>query len=114
MQNHSRDSGLSDFRQWFVDTGGPYLYRSGPVEVTILMPLPIFDGFVDRCDKNSREFAILRNGVMIRVSKEDHFERMLEIRCDMVDAERLGFLATAVYPEAVDAIARAIAAARKS
>jgi len=84
------------------------------VEVAILMPLPIFDGFVDKCDKDSREFAILETGVVIRISKEDHFERIVEIRCDIVDANRLLFLATTVYPEAVDDIAKAIATARKS
>ena len=79
-----------------------------------MISLPIFDGFVDRCDKDSREFAILKNGVIIRISKENHFEHLLEIRCDIVDADRLLFLATTVYPEAVDDIAKAIAAARKS
>ena len=84
------------------------------MEVTILMSLPIFDGFVDKCDKDSREFAILENGVIIRISKVDHFEHLVEIRCDLVDADRLLFLATTVYPEAVDDIAKAIAAVRKS
>jgi hypothetical protein len=84
------------------------------VEVIILMSLLIFDGFVERCDKDSREFAILKNGVIIRISKEDHFERLLEIHCDIVDADRLLFLATTVYPEAAEEIAKAIAAARKS
>ena len=78
------------------------------------MPLPIFDGFVDKCDKDSREFAILKNGVIIRISKVDHFERLLEIRCDIEDADRLLCLAAAVYPEAVVEIAKAITAARKS
>jgi hypothetical protein len=84
------------------------------VEVTILMPLPIFDGFVDKCDKDSREFAIFESGVVIRISKVNHFEHLVEIPCDIVDADRLLFLATTVYPEAVDDIAKAIAAARKS
>ena len=78
------------------------------------MPLPIFDGFVDKCDKDSREFAILKNGVIIRIPKADHFERLLEIRCDIIDFDRLLFSATTLYPEAVACIARAIAAARKS
>ena len=78
------------------------------------MSLPVFDGFVDRCDKDSRELAILKNGVIIRLSKEDHFERLVEIRCDIVDADRLLYLATTAYPEAVDDVAKAIAAARNS
>ena len=78
------------------------------------MSLPIFDGFVDKYDKDSREFAILKNGVIIRIAKEDYFERLVEIRCDIVDADRLLFLATTVYPEAAEEIAKAITAARKS
>ena len=74
----------------------------------------VYDGFVDKCDKASREYAILKNGLIIRRPKEDHFERIVEIRCDTEDADKLLYLATTVYPEAVEDIARAIAAASKS
>jgi hypothetical protein len=84
------------------------------VEVTIMMSLPVFDAFVDRCDQASREFAILKNGVIVRRPKDDHFERLLAIRCDIVDADRLLYLGTTVYPEAAEEIAKAITAARKS
>ena len=79
-----------------------------------MISLPVYRGFVDKCDTASREFAILNNGVIVRRYKEDHFERLLEIRCGMEDADRLLFLATTVHPEAVADIARAIVAARKS
>ena len=79
-----------------------------------MMSLPVFDAFIDRCDQASREFAILNNGVIIRRYKEDHFERLLQIRCDKEDADRLLCLAATIYPEAVVEIAKAIAAARKS
>ena len=79
-----------------------------------MMSLLVYDGFVDMCDTASREFAILNNGVIVRRYKEDHFERLLEIRCDIADADRLLYLATTAYPEAVADIAKAIAAARKS
>ena len=78
-----------------------------------MLSLPIYDGFIDRCDEASREFAILKNGVIVRRPKEDHFERLLAIRCDMVDADRLLFLATTIYPDAVQEISKTIAAARK-
>ena len=87
--------------------------RSGFVEVTILMSLSTFDGLVDRCDKDSREFAVLKNGVIIQKFEEDHFDRLVEIRCNLVDADRLLFSATTVYPGAADDIAKAIAAARQ-
>jgi hypothetical protein len=78
-----------------------------------MLSLPIYDGFIDRCDEASREFAILKNGVIVRRPKEDHFERLLAIRCDIVDADRLLFLATTIYPDAVQEISKTIAAARK-
>ena len=84
------------------------------MQTTILISLLVYDGFVDKCDTASREFAILNNRVIVRRHKEDHFERLLEIRCDIEDADRLLCLATTVYPEAVDDIAKAIAAARNS
>jgi hypothetical protein len=70
-----------------------------------MLSLPIYDGFIDRCDEASREFAILKNGVIIRRPKEDHFERLLEIVAILSMLTRLLFLATTVYPEAVDDIA---------
>lgn len=78
------------------------------------MTLLVYEGFVDKCDPASREFAILNNGVIVRRYKEDHFERLLEIRCDISDADRLLYLATTAYPEAVEEIAKAITAARNS
>jgi len=84
------------------------------VQVTILMSLLVYDGFVDKCDPDSLEFAILNKGVIVRRFKKDHFERILEIRCHISDADRLLYLALTAYPEAVADIAKAIAAARKS
>ena len=78
------------------------------------MSLLVYDGFVDKCDQSSREYAILKNGLIIRRSKENHFERIMEIRCDMEEADKLLLLASKVYPEAVEDIAKAIAAASKS
>ena len=95
-------------------TGWPIFIQVCAVQVTILMSLLDYEGFVDKCDTASREFATLDNGVIVRRPKDDHFERLLAIRCDIVDADRLLYLATAVYPEAVDDIAKAIAAARRS
>ncbi len=84
------------------------------MHATILMSLLVYDCLIDRCNETSREFAILNNGVIIRRYKEDHFERILEIRCDISDADRLLYLATTAYPEAVEEIAKAITAARNS
>ena len=79
-----------------------------------MLSLPMYDGFIDRCDEASREFAILKNGVIVRKPKGDHFERLIAIRCDIVDADRLLFLAATIYPDAIEEISKVIAAARKS
>ena len=86
----------------------------GDVQITILMPLRTYDGLVDNCDQSSREYAILKNGLIIRRPKGDHFERIMEIRCEMEEADKLLALASKVYPEAVEYIVTAINAALKS
>ena len=86
-----------------------YLYLSCPVlHVIIEMPLPVYDGFVDKCDRSSREYAILKNGLIIRRPKGDHFEQILKIECDKDDADKLFLLASKVYPEALEDIIKAI------
>jgi len=85
------------------------------VQATILMSLLAYARLIDRCNEASREFAILNNGVIVRRYKKDHhFERLLQIRCDIEDADRLLCLASTAYPEAVDYIAKAITTARNS
>jgi hypothetical protein len=32
----------------------------------IEMPLPMYDGFVEKCDSSSREYALLKNSVIVR------------------------------------------------
>jgi hypothetical protein len=77
--------------------------------VNIVMPLPTYDGFVDRCGQASREYALLKNGLIQRRKKGDHYERVIEIRCDPVDADNLLSLAIKIYPSAVADISRGIA-----
>ncbi|HEV8723463.1 MAG TPA: hypothetical protein VGW77_22820 [Candidatus Binatia bacterium] len=84
------------------------------LHVIIEMPLPVYDGFIDKCDQSSREYAILKNGLIVRRPKADHFERIVEIKCDKNDADKLLLLASKVYPEAFQYTARAIMAALKS
>jgi hypothetical protein len=53
------------------------------------MSLPRYDRFVDRCDPASREYALLKNGVIVRRPKQDHFERIVEIQCALDEAQAL-------------------------
>jgi hypothetical protein len=75
----------------------------------IEMPLPMYDNFVEKCDPSSREYAPLKNSVIVRRKKDDHCERVLEITCDLDDARRLLVVARQHDPDAVLIIERAIA-----
>jgi hypothetical protein len=82
--------------------------------VTIEILLPAYDHFVEQCDVTSREYAILKNGLIFRRKKENHFERFVKIECTHEDAEKLLLLAIKTCPEVVADIARGITAALKS
>jgi hypothetical protein len=64
------------------------------VETIIEMSLDRYDAFVDKCDRSSRDYEILKNGVIILRPKEDHFERIVEIRCSVQEAKGLLDLAS--------------------
>jgi hypothetical protein len=51
------------------------------------MPLPVYDGFVDKCDQASREYAILKNAILVR--REIQQDRVAEICCSLEDADKL-------------------------
>jgi hypothetical protein len=82
--------------------------------VSIEMLLPAYDGLIEQCDESSREYAVLKNGLIFRRKKEDHFERFVKIECTIEDAEKLLLLAIKVCPDIVADIARAITTALKS
>lgn len=79
------------------------------MKVFISLPVPAHIGFLGRCRLNSREYAILRNGI---VTSGVERPRVIEIFCTMEDAELLLDHATRYYPTAVpylrDAIHRAL------
>jgi hypothetical protein len=82
--------------------------------VNIEILLPAYDAFIEQCEETSREFAILKNGLIFRRKKEGHFERFVKIECTHDDAQKLLLLAVKTCPEAVGDIARGITAALKS
>jgi hypothetical protein len=77
-------------------------------EVNVVMPLLVYDGFVEKCDQGSREYATLKNGLIHRRANGDHYERVIEIGCDLEDANKLLSLAIKIYPVAVANISRGI------
>lgn len=82
--------------------------------VNIEVPLPAYDRFVEQCDETSREYAVVKNGLIFRRKKEEYFERFVKIECTMEDAKKLLLLAVKSCPEIVADIARGITTALKS
>ena len=84
------------------------------MEVLIEMPLERYDTFVNKCHPLFREYHLLTNASFIRRRKDDHFERAMQIFCDLDQARRLRDLAIQIYPAAVPDIEKAISAPRDS
>ena len=84
------------------------------MRVVIEMSLQHYDRFLFRCDPGSREHALLKNGVIVRRPKADHFERIVEVDCTVEEAKALLDLAKQLYPAVVPDIEKAIAAPRDS
>jgi hypothetical protein len=76
--------------------------------VTIEIPVEIYDDFTDKCDQDSREYTILKNGIIFRRPKRD--ERFVRIECSMADANKLLNLAVKICPSAFADISRGITA----
>jgi hypothetical protein len=57
------------------------------MSVVIEMSLEHFDEFMNKCDPARPEYETLKYGVVLRRPKEDHFERVIEIRCNLAQAK---------------------------
>jgi hypothetical protein len=79
--------------------------------VSIEMPVHVYDGFVTKCDQSSREYTILKNGLVVR---QENPGNTVVVLCEMIEAQKLLILASKTYPDAHEHILRAIAAALKS
>jgi hypothetical protein len=75
----------------------------------IEMSLDQYDRFLEKCDASSREYEILKNGVIVNHRKDSHYERIIEIACEVPEAQMLLAIARRLYPDAVSAIEKAIA-----
>jgi hypothetical protein len=82
--------------------------------VAIEILLPAYDALIGQCEETSREYAVLKNGLIFRRKKEGHFERFVKIECTHEDAEKLLILAVKTCPEVVGDIAKGITTALKS
>jgi hypothetical protein len=75
--------------------------------VDIEMSLPAYDRFIEQCEDSSREYEVLKNGLIFRRrTKDRHSERFIKIECTLEDAEKLLLLAIKMCPDVVGDIAR--------
>jgi hypothetical protein len=79
----------------------------------VSMPVEIYDGLLQKCSKLSREYLILKNGIVRRDGEENSAAPMVEILCEAPRAKFLLDFATLVYPPATPYIERSINLARE-
>jgi hypothetical protein len=84
------------------------------MKVLIKMSQEHYDLFVAECDITSREYTILKNGIVTRDQQTGADRRTIEILCDREEADQLLDTATRLYPDAVPEIEKAIASSRQS
>jgi hypothetical protein len=75
----------------------------------IEMSLDHYDRFLEKCDASSREYEILKNGLIVGHPKDGHYERIIVIPCEVPEAQMLLATARRLYPDAVSVIEKAIA-----
>ena len=78
----------------------------------IEISIDYYDRFLALCDPASREYAILKNGLVVRRPKEGRYERVVEIFAEMREAHLLLSLADKICPAAMPDIAKAISRVR--
>lgn len=78
------------------------------MKILVTLPIEIYNGLLEKCAVVSREYLILKNGVI----RSDHEERAdppaVEILCELKRAKFLFDLATLIYPEAAPYIEKSI------
>ena len=80
--------------------------------VVIEFAIDDYNRFLALCDPASREYEILKNGLILRHAKHGKHERVVEIFAEMREAQLLLALAHQFCPVAVPAIVKAISVAR--
>jgi pentatricopeptide repeat protein len=80
--------------------------------VVIEFAIDDYNRFLALCDPASREYEILKNGLVVRRAKEGRYERVVEIFGEMREAHLLLSLADKICPTAMPDIAKAISRVR--
>ena len=81
--------------------------------ILVSMPVEIYDGLLKKCSALSREYLILKNGVVRRDREDNTRPPEVEILCEAPRAKFLRDFATLVYPDAVPYIEKSIEVAEE-
>ena len=76
--------------------------------VSIFFPLTIYLGFLGRCILRSREYAVLKHGVVDQAPDASRGTITSKFHCALEDAELLLARAKRLYPAAAPYIAEAV------
>jgi DcmR-like sensory protein len=78
------------------------------MKIVVTVPLQSYNALLGRCLLASREYAILRNGVVNHDTGKLGGKASVRILCEAEDAQRIFSLAARVYPVAVSYISQSI------
>ena len=78
------------------------------MKVLVSMPTEVYDGLLAKCSLLSREYLILKNGVVKRDQGGNAKQDTVEVLCEDHRAKFLLDLATLVFPDAVTYLEKSI------
>jgi hypothetical protein len=83
------------------------------MKVLVTIPVETYNGLLGRCSMLSREYLILKNGIIKRDQEGSAEQPTVEILCEVQRAKFLLDLATLVYPAAAPYIEKCLNEARE-
>ena len=78
------------------------------MKVLVSMPTEVYDGLLGNCSMLSREYLILKNGIVRRDRAGNAEKDTVEVLCEDQRAKFLCDLATLVFPDAAPYIEKSI------
>ncbi|MGH7852589.1 MAG: MEDS domain-containing protein [Candidatus Binatia bacterium] len=78
------------------------------MKMAVTVPVESYNALIGRCVLASREYAILRNGVVRHDPENSSDASSVIILCEVEDAQKIFSLAARVYPDAVSQISQSI------
>jgi hypothetical protein len=85
-------------------------WGSDQLQIVLVIPLGVYDGFVGACPITSGQYVTLKNGIVI---DDPQYGKSVGILCEQVHARVILGLAQVIYPEVVPYIKESIRLARQ-